>query len=98
MDGKQQAKEFALYKLLPELIGGKRDSFPMPLNRDTLSTVISAWVLLRYNLAASNFWMKDYSEINRRTGRREFQEAVETFYAVGLSRLDSDSVDFGWQV
>ncbi len=49
------------------------------LNRDALSTAITVWVLLRYNLAASNCWTKDYSEINRRITRREFQEAVETF-------------------
>jgi putative pyruvate formate lyase activating enzyme len=41
---------------------------------------------------------KDYPEINRHITKREFQEAVEAFYAAGLSRLDSDSADFASQV
>jgi putative pyruvate formate lyase activating enzyme len=40
----------------------------------------------------------EYPEINRRITRSEFQETVDAFYAAGLFRLDSDSVDFVWHV
>jgi len=39
----------------------------------------------------------EYPEINRRITRSEFEEGVQAFRTAGLSRLDSDSLDFARQ-